>query len=160
MTLAYTLTELIARLSVPDTLKYMLFGIPSDTMIDASEEPTADTAQAENVSMESFREKLDQWIAEKKFLQKNVTIDSLASDLKVSKRQVLKYFQKVCNKDFRAWKAELKIKEAMEMLRENEELKIEEICSVLGFRDKSNFHRQFSKYAGCTPFQWKRYGGR
>ena len=61
---------------------------------------------------------------------------------------------KIC-KDFKTWRTELRIDDARKMLLENKDLSINIIGEMVGFSDRSNFHRQFTKIVGCSPKQWR-----
>jgi AraC-like DNA-binding protein len=45
--------------------------------------------------------------------------------------------------------------EAKRLLLENREISTNIIGELAGFSDRSNFHRQFVRIAGCTPRQWR-----
>lgn len=45
------------------------------------------------------------------------------------------------------------------LIRKDNALDVNQAAAALGFHDKSNFHRLFKQYTGCTPGQWKSTGG-
>lgn len=59
------------------------------------------------------------------------------------------------HKDFRTWKVEMKLERVMSLLLSDESLSIAEAAREMGFRDMSNFHRQFKKFTGSSPREWK-----
>ena len=65
------------------------------------------------------------------------------------------YFTDRLGIDFRSWRTELRIKEAKEMLLTHKDYSINFISEVVGFSDRSNFHRQFTKSVGCSPKEWR-----
>lgn len=104
--------------------------------------------------------KLTEWTDNPENDTKNPTLEELADVLDVDKHALNIYFIKHAKKDFRVWKSEMKIKKARAMLiRKDNALDVNETADALGFHDKSNFHRLFKQYTGCTPGQWKSTGG-
>lgn len=102
---------------------------------------------------------VEQWFSKLSNLRYNMTLDDLSFQFGIPKRSLLNYFQNVLKKDFRTFKTEYRIDYAKEMLLENEDLNVADIAEIVGFKDKSNFHRQFKKQVGCTPCQWRNSGG-
>lgn len=102
---------------------------------------------------------VEQWFAKVSNMRYNVTMDELAMNFGISKRCLMDYFQNSLKIDFRSFKTARRIEYAKEMLLENGDLSVVYIASRLGFKDKSNFHRQFKKEVGCTPCQWRNCGG-
>ena len=104
--------------------------------------------------------KLTEWTDNPENDTKNPRLEELADVLDIDKHALNTYFIKHAKKDFRIWKSEMKIKKARAMLiRKDNALDVNETADALGFHDKSNFHRLFKQYTGCTPGQWKSTGG-
>lgn len=104
--------------------------------------------------------KLTEWTDNPENDTKNPRLEELADVLDIDKHALNTYFIKHAKKDFRVWKSEMKIKKARAMLiRKDNALDVNETADALGFHDKSNFHRLFKQYTGCTPGQWKSTGG-
>jgi two-component system response regulator YesN len=61
----------------------------------------------------------------------------------------------VLKKDFNTWRTTLRIEDAKIILLDNRELPISLVGEMVGFSDRSNFHRQFTKIAGCSPKKWR-----
>ena len=57
--------------------------------------------------------------------------------------------------DFRTWRVGLKLKKVMSLLIDDEDMDISTAARKVGFRDMSNFHRQFKKQVGCSPRVWR-----
>ena len=45
------------------------------------------------------------------------------------------------------------------LIRKDNALDVNQVAAALGFHAKSNFHRLFKQYTGCTPGEWKSTGG-
>lgn len=104
--------------------------------------------------------KLTEWTDNPENDSKNPRLEELADALNIDKHALNIYFIKHAKKDFRIWRSEMKIKKARAMLiRKDNALDINQTAAALGFHDKSNFHRLFKQYTGCTPGEWKSTGG-
>lgn len=64
-------------------------------------------------------------------------------------------FKQVTGKNFSKYLIELRMQKARELLK-NEDIKVSEIASYVGYNDLSNFIQTFKKYYGVTPNQLKR----
>ena len=102
---------------------------------------------------------LESWFDDEANLRYNFSISDLAYKFGVRTAVLSDYFRLVLKKDFRSYKIERKIAVAKEILLYDEDVIILRVAERLGFRDKSNFHRQFKKYVGCTPRQWRNCSG-
>ena len=76
-----------------------------------------------------------------------------------SKDQLNSYFTHELGKDFRTWRTELRIEDAKQLLLEDRKMSTNIIGEMVGFSDRSNFHRQFTKIVGCSPKHWRDTGG-
>ena len=104
--------------------------------------------------------KLTEWTDNPENDSKNPRLEELADALNIDKHALNIYFIKHAKKDFRIWKSEMKIKKARAMLiRKDNALDVNQVAAAMGFHDKSNFHRLFKQYTGCTPGEWKSTGG-
>ncbi len=105
--------------------------------------------------IEKFSFILDKWIEEKKFTQKDISVDEIAESLEVNHSFLQYYFRTYMQTDFRTWRSELRICEAQSILKENPEISLEKVRELVGFNHRANFHQQFQKITGLTPFQYK-----
>ncbi len=98
---------------------------------------------------------LDKWVEEKHFCEYDKSRDEVAKELGTTREKLHLYFTTRKGVDFKTWRAELRVEEAKRLLLENREISINIIGELAGFSDRSNFHRQFVRIAGCTPRQWR-----
>jgi AraC-like DNA-binding protein len=103
---------------------------------------------------------LDKWVKEKKFCEYDKSRDEVARELDTTREFLHMYFTIRKGIDFKTWRTELRIEEAKRLLLENKELSSHVIGEISGFSDRSNFHRQFVKFVGCSPKQWRDTGGK
>nr|WP_277935393.1 AraC family transcriptional regulator [Parablautia muri] len=96
--------------------------------------------------------------------RENINIDRLAQLAHLSKSYFMYRFKKTVGVSAMEYIIQLRIKLACEMLRNSGEPSLE-IAFASGFQNLSNFNRQFKKYVGCTPKQYResmevKYDGR
>lgn len=85
---------------------------------------------------------------------KEITLETLASRLRMSTRQVQRYLSKCYNKTFKEMLTTQRIKKAKEMLIETD-LPIDEIGTAVGFRSKNYFYKKFKEETGATPVKFR-----
>ena len=61
--------------------------------------------------------------------------------------------------DFRTWRTQLRIEDAKVLLLEKKNVSINVVGEMAGFSDRANFYRQFVKFVGCSPKEWRETGG-
>lgn len=98
---------------------------------------------------------LEKWVEEKHFCEYDKSRDEVAKELGTTREKLHLYFTTRKGVDFKTWRAELRVEEAKRLLLENREISTNIIGELAGFSDRSNFHRQFVRIAGCTPRQWR-----
>lgn len=67
----------------------------------------------------------------------------------VSSRHLERYFQVKFQKSPHAWLRELRMKRAVELLRDGSDLK--QVADQLCYREAAHFHHDFKAYYGVTP---------
>ena len=124
---------------------------------------TKETANDEATHKESEFNKIDEalktWVAQKKYCEYDKSRDEIARELTTTTEMLHAYFNTRKGIDFKTWRTELRIEEAKRLLLENKEISTSVIGEISGFSDRSNFHRQFVKFVGCSPKQWRESDG-
>lgn len=95
------------------------------------------------------------WVEEKRYREYSNSRDDVAGQLNTSREFLNAYITKVLKSDFNSWRTSLRIEDAKKVLLEQRDLPIHLVGEMVGFSDRSNFHRQFTKLVGCTPKQWR-----
>ena len=136
------------------------FAIPVITAnLSTENEVDPDSAQCSTQDSiekcEGFKSVLDKWIAEKRYTEKDVSVDEIATSLGVSRIFFQYYFRTHMQTDFRSWRSELRIREAQLILREDSEISLEKVREQVGFNHRANFHQQFQKITGLTPTEYR-----
>ena len=122
-----------------------------------------DENRSEEVNAQEFKKlerALDKWVRQKKFSEYDKSREDVAKELGTTKEFLHLYFSTHKGMDFKTWRTELRIAEAKRLLLDNKDLSTNLIGEIAGFSDRSNFHRQFVKFVGCSPKQWRDSKGR
>ena len=96
----------------------------------------------------------------KKYREYDKSRDEIAMEIGVNKELMNQYFSQVLGKDFRTWRTELRIEDAKRLLLSDRKSSTNFIGEMVGFSDRSNFHRQFTRIVGCSPKHWRDTEGR
>jgi len=84
----------------------------------------------------------------------NIKIEEIANQLNLSRSQCYKVFTKVYGMSPRQYLTQLMLNQAKQHLLENE-LTIDAIAVKLGFSSISHFSRQFKRWTGVSPAQYR-----
>ena len=104
----------------------------------------------------ALEKKIEQWVADKLFNDKTVTIATLSKQLTTNRSYISSYINTCKGKSFREWIAELRIEEAKNLMRQQQDMSVKQVAEKVGFADKSNFIRLFTKLTGDLPSEWKK----
>jgi len=84
----------------------------------------------------------------------NLTLQSVADVVHLSKSYFSLYFKKHTNRNFVDYLIELRIREAKRLLAENES-RIYDVAAAAGFKDVKYFSKVFKKITGLTPLEYR-----
>jgi transcriptional regulator GlxA family with amidase domain len=106
--------------------------------------------------MSSRLDRVEDWAGIARAAGYSVTI--MASQCRVSQRQLERYFLISKQKSPHLWLRELRLKRAVELLRNDMDLKV--VAAQLCYKTASHFHHDFKAYFGVTPgrFAWQGVG--
>lgn len=102
-----------------------------------------------------MRKMIDAWISENGYLKRQ-DMNEAAEDIGVSDVQLKYYFTNSVGKPFLIWRKEMRIKEAMRIMREHPDRKLEAVAIDVGIYDARNFRRQFEETAGKSLSSWRK----
>ena len=88
------------------------------------------------------------------YLQKGVTLKSMAHQIGVSRVALSLYFQTTEYKKFNNWLMHLRIEESKKLLIAHPDWSNETVAEACGFNGRAYFQIQFSEHEGMTPFKW------
>ena len=92
---------------------------------------------------------------EKPFLQPDFSLPDLAQKLNVSVHALSQAINEGLGKSFFEMVAAYRIEEAKRFLKEQPNIKIEEIAEQVGYNSKSSFNTAFKKITGKTPSEFR-----
>ena len=130
-------------------------------MRSVSVAPAGETAESlgnEAGSEADLREKLtktiDEYVANKDYLDPEHDRNWIMARSGTDLRAFRWYFQNVVQCDFRAWRANLRIEEAMRIIETTPGVSMNVLALKLGFGTSQNFYHHFKKVVGMTPTEY------
>lgn len=112
-------------------------------------------SQADNYE-HLFGEQVKRWLSEKRFLAPQLTIDDLAAEMGTNKLYMSRYINRKHGDNFSTWITKLRLEEAKSYMRENPNVKQEEVAIHSGFSSSSYLSRVFSRFESMTPTAWRK----
>ena len=98
------------------------------------------------------------WVQGRSYVKNLPTLEDIAADMGVPSDQLSAYIHIHERRHVLAWRKELRIREAMALLRLHPELPISVVGQLVGIPYKSNFKRQFADVVGMCPRDWRGRG--
>ena len=86
---------------------------------------------------------------------KDITLNTIAEIANMTKNAFCKYFKKRTNKTYIQFLNELRIEHACKLLLANNDFSIIEVAEASGFKNISNFNRQFKTLKKINPSEYK-----
>ncbi len=85
-----------------------------------------------------------------------ITIEDVASVANMNPASFCRFFKQVMHKTFIHFLTEVRMGYACKLLIDKDDFTIASVCYESGFKNLSNFNRQFKEYTGKTPSEYKR----
>jgi AraC-like DNA-binding protein len=92
---------------------------------------------------------------EKPFLRPDFSLPDLAQKLNVSVHTLSQVINAGMGKSFHEMTAQYRVEEAKQLLKEQMNIKVEEIAEQVGYNSKSSFNTAFKKITGKTPSEYR-----
>ncbi len=102
---------------------------------------------------------LQGWIENKGFVERNITITTLAKQLGTNRTYLSNHINENFGENFNTWVNQLRIKEAQVLLEESNR-SLHEIADSVGFTDLPHFSRTFKSVTGQSPSAWRKQSGK
>lgn len=109
-----------------------------------------------NKTFEQLEKAIDSWENEKFFTEPGITIEQVANQLRSNRTYLSTHMNLHRKITFKEWINQLRIEEAKNLLKNNPDLPVSQIGTMIGLPDKSNFGRQFSRLTGKSPQAWRK----
>jgi AraC-like DNA-binding protein len=93
---------------------------------------------------------------EKPFLRTDFSLPDLAQRLGTSVHVLSQVINEGLGKNFFEMAAEYRVEEAKRLLKEQSNIKVEEIAEQVGYSSKSSFNTAFKKFTGMTPSEFRK----
>lgn len=106
--------------------------------------------------VDKLEQELKGWVQKLRYIEKDVSIDETATELGVTRNFLSSYFTTHKSTNFRTWRLELRIHEAERILKNEPAISVSELFDIVGFSDRSNFYRHFTRLVGKTPAEYKK----
>jgi AraC-like DNA-binding protein len=110
------------------------------------------TADQQQLSLQKLKQLMEN---EKPFLKPDFSLPELADELKTSVHQLSQIINNGLGKTFFEMTAEYRVEAAKQMLKDQPNIKVEEIAEQVGYNSKSSFNTAFKKITGKTPSEWR-----
>ena len=98
---------------------------------------------------------VEAWVGDRSYVKPLVTLTEIAGDVGVPSDLLSAYIHLHERKHVLAWRKELRIRDAQEMLLAFPDLPLSVVGEMVGIQDKSNFKRQFTELVGVSPREWR-----
>ena len=138
---------------------YWLFGDKDVQSHEAEEKtslPRAASALSDELALDYIERIKSYFESNHMFLNPNINIDLLSSELSIPKHDFATLFSVYFGKRFHDFIAEYRINHAVKLLNEkSENLKIESLAASCGFNSKAAFFKHFKDKTGLTPAEYR-----
>ena len=94
---------------------------------------------------------LERWVEQRRFLESDTGTDLIARDLGVTRQQLAAYMRREYGMTFRSWRMRLRLQYAQQLIATDPTVRLSQVYERAGFNDRSNFYKEFCKFAGMTP---------
>lgn len=100
--------------------------------------------------------RIEEWIGGEGYRKPGITLNELSATLCTNRTYLSEHINRVYQMSFRDWISGLRIECAKRLMKEQPQMKIQEISEATGFLSISHFSRTFSDKEGCSPARWRK----
>lgn len=142
----------------------ILYGIPTDNPM-SEENGNVSNGFVDNDKesfsfsedyMNKIRLLLENWTNQKKFLEADTNVHSLAKDINLPVHHIRFFLDKINNERYIDWRNRLRIEYAIGIINNQEETDktLESLGKACGFRSYSSFMQNFKQWTGKLPYEY------
>ena len=144
----------------------ILYGIPTDNPMSEENGNVSNGFVDNDKESFSFSEDyinkirllLENWTNQKKILEADTNVHSLAKDINLPVHHIRFFLDKINNERYIDWRNRLRIEYAIVIINNQEETDktLESIGKACGFKSYSSFMQNFKQFTGKLPFEYIR----
>lgn len=142
----------------------ILYGIPTDNPMSEENRNVSNGFVDNDKESFSFSEDymnkirllLENWTNQKKFLEADTNVHSLAKDINLPVHHIRFFLDKINNERYIDWRNRLRIEYAIGIINNQEETDktLESLGKACGFRSYSSFMQNFKQWTGKLPYEY------
>ena len=103
----------------------------------------------------AYRATLEAWLAKNKpYLNPDFQLSDLRQVLPINRTYLSRFINSAYGCSFYQWVNDLRIEEAKRLMREQPELKVQDVADRCGFSSRRVFYQIFTRETGQTPSEW------
>jgi AraC-like DNA-binding protein len=145
----------------------ILYGIPTEKAVwirrneKKMEDNEGNNLQKENVTISTFnkkhleniRLKLEDWVRKSRFLNEDISLNNLSSEIDIPLHHLTYYFNQVNDEKYIDWRNNLRVDHAIALMKNEQVINktLETIGNESGFRSYSSFRQAFKRRTGMVP---------
>lgn len=107
-----------------------------------------------------IRDVLTEWILFRQYWHKDDSGSVMAEKMDITGDEFAMFIKNCLGDRFLTIRKRLRIDDACGILLDNPDMPIYVAGQTVGIYDKSDFRKIFLQEKGCTPSEWKKYGGK
>lgn len=105
---------------------------------------------------EVIKDRLEEWIAQRGFLNARLTIIQLSKIIGINRTYLSNHINSTYGLNFNLWVNHLRIEEAKQLIKQSPKRNLSEIAEQIGFTDLAHFSKQFKLQEGVSPSEWRK----
>lgn len=117
---------------------------------------TTTKPERESQFNESMKTRLDEWVEQKEYLTRGITMQELSKTLGTNRTYLSTYINDTYGVNFNTWINSMRVKEAQVFMTTHPEWSLFQIAEKAGFTDLSQFSKVFKATIGVSPNNWRR----
>lgn len=152
---AYYIYAVVLYLRYPITerflVKAMLHYEEHATTPCCSEVSENETTRTECYSEAEIAEtdaKIQLWVQSGRCFEPDLSVEEIIAEIGVSREQFDHYFSDHLQTQFRTWRIDIRMQQAVRLLHDNPRISTTQLLESIGYNDRSNFYKHFTQTTG------------